>query len=792
MVSALLRKSITDLSRRRSRTFFSVATLALAVASIGLFALPTLMNRSMQAAVASDRLPDLTVYTRPLPLDRARLAALGALPNVGAVEPRSFFGGRVWVGQRRAFAYVLGVPDFARQRVDVVHVASGSAPRDGEVLTDVQNAHQGLLGAHADESVRMIAADGVVRRLQVSGEGRNLDGGQSVSADGVIVFYATTATVASLSGVRGDDTLAFRLTDTRPAAVRATVAAVRRTLGAVPGFSGFSELPAVRAAGDWPGKSAFAQFSKFFYVITVLALLAALVLISNTITTLVAEQTPEIGIMKAIGGRRRQIAVVYLKTALLLGALGTAVGIVLGVGLANALTRDFGSSTFAVTTGFGVDWRVLLASALVGLLGPALATLPAVRRAVRVPLREALQASGSTVGGEDAGDRFLRGIGLLPRTAQIGLRNVGRRRRRSLSTAFVIAFAVGTLLAVEGLAAGIANTSRASWGDHGEDVRISSQGRRPLDAQAVRLIRATPGVATIEPTFVTHVELAGKAAIVWAVRPRTMFHYRITAGRWYTPAEERARAHVVVVERDIARVTGTRLGDRIRVETASGPVSFRVIGISSNQQEDGTALFVPLSTMHLILRGLPADANDYWVRTTTHDHALIDRTTTRLEDTLTSHGYDVSSEIKYVALANEVAKFRALTTTIAVLGLLIVAISMAGLANALTMSVLERTREIGILRTIGARARDIRRIFATETLALAATGWLIAIPVGYLLDRFLVWLVKEVVNVDIPFTFPLWYLPLALAGTILLSLLITVPPIRRAAHLRPGEALRYA
>ena len=88
------------------------------------------------------------------------------------------------------------------------------------------------------------------------------------------------------------------------------------------------------------------------------------------------------------------------------------------------------------------------------------------------------------------------------------------------------------------------------------------------------------------------------------------------------------------------------------------------------------------------------------------------------------------------------------------LGFLIVAISMAGLANTLTMSVLERTREIGILRSIGARARDIRRIFATETLALALTGWLIAIPLGYLLDRFLVWLVKQVANVVIPLAFP--------------------------------------
>jgi len=126
------------------------------------------------------------------------------------------------------------------------------------------------------------------------------------------------------------------------------------------------------------------------------------------------------------------------------------------------------------------------------------------------------------------------------------------------------------------------------------------------------------------------------------------------------------------------------------------------------------------------------------------------------------------------------------------MGLLVVAISMAGLANALTMSVLERTREIGILRSIGARARDIRRIFAAETLALAATGWLAGIPLGYLLDLFLVWMVKKVININLTLAFPPWNLALTLAGTILLALLITLVPIRRAARLRPGHALRYA
>jgi putative ABC transport system permease protein len=788
MVSSLLHKSITDLSRRRSRTFFAVLTLALAVAGIGLFATPTLMNRAMAAEVAADRLPDLTISTRPLVLDQAQLAALDAVPNVRAVEPRSSFGGRVYVGARRAFAQVLGIPNFTRQDVNVVHVASGVPPQTGAVLTDVQNAKQGLLDVRAGQTVRIIGADGVMRSLQVSGEGRNLDGGQTATSDGVIVLYATPATVASLSRTPGYDELFFQLADTRPAAVNATIAAIRRTLAAVPGFTGFTDLPQARIAGDWPGKSSFQNFSKFFYVITLLALLSALVLISNTMTTLVAEQTSEIGIMKAVGGRRRQIAAVYLKTALLLGGLGSVAGIILGILLAYVLTRYFGSTYYAVGVGFGIDWPIVLASALVGLLAPPLAALPAIRRAVRVPVRNALEATGSAVGGQDAADRLLRQVRFLPRPAQIGLRNVGRRRRRSLSTSLVVALAVGTLLAVLGLITAAGNASRASWADHGEDVNIIPVGGHMLDARAAALIRATPGVAAVEPHFATDITLDGKGAKIWAVQQATMFRYRIAAGRWYTPAEEQARAHVAVIEQDIAQATGTRLGDTITVQTAAGPASLRVIGISPQQQENGTALFVPLTTMNAIVTGMPA----YWVRTTSHDHAFIDSTTTRIEDTLTTHGYDVDSEIVYVRLANEIASYRTVTTTLAVLGLLIVALGLAGLANALTMSVLERTREIGILRSIGARARDIRRIFGAETLTLATAGWLIGIPLGYLLDLFLVWMVKKVTNLNLTLAFPPWNLALTLAGTVLLALLITLVPIRRATHLRPGTALRYA
>ena len=792
MVAAVYRKSIAELTRRRARSWFAVCTLALAVGSIGLFAMPTLIGRSMQAQVASERLPNLTASTAPLKLSDTQLARLAALPNVEAVQPRAYFMTQVYVGQRRAPAYVLGIPNLANQRVDVVQLQSGSLPQSGQVLTEAQNSLHGLFSGDTGALVRVVAANGGVQSVRVTGTGENLNAGRDVISNNTIVLYATPATVDRLSGVQGYNSLAFRLRDTGSAAVAATTQAIRAQLRQVPGFTGFSDLPTVRTAGEWPGKSDFNKFVDFFYVVTVLALLSALVLISNTMTTLVAEQTSEISVMKAIGAKRRQIGMVYVRTAFLLGGVGTLIGLALGIALSNVLVRYLGTTFFAINVGFGVDATVLGASIALGLAGPVLAALPAIRRATRVNVREALQATGSTVGGLDATDRLLRRIRFVPRTAQIGLRNLGRRKRRNLATALMVGLAVGNLLAVVGLATAISNAAHASWRDHGEDVKISDTGIRPLDTQAARLIRSVPGVARIEPMFTANARFAGHDAVVWSVKSRTMFRYHITQGAWFSPAQERSRARVVVVQQSIANLTGTKLGQDIRLQTAGGPVTMHVIGIASNQQEFGTAVYVPVTTMHQILGPTAAAGDDYWVRTTSHNHAFIDRTTTKIEDTLAAHGYPVASEIEYVGEANDVASFQTLTTTIAVIGSLIVAISLIALANAMTMSILERTRETGILRNIGARARDIRRIFATEGIVVAIIGWALGIPIGYALDLLLVWLVHHVVHAQITLAFPAQNLALALVATILLAGIVILAPLRRATHLKPGDALRYA
>jgi putative ABC transport system permease protein len=120
-----------------------------------------------------------------------------------------------------------------------------------------------------------------------------------------------------------------------------------------------------------------------------------------------------------------------------------------------------------------------------------------------------------------------------------------------------------------------------------------------------------------------------------------------------------------------------------------------------------------------------------------------------------------------------------------------VAISMIGLINAITLAVLERTREIGMLRCIDARARDVRRIFATEGLAVALAGWLIGVPLGFRFAHGIVMLSGDAVNQTVLFTFPLEDIPIALAGTPVLAILVMLLPLHRAVALSPGDALRY-
>src|SRR5262249_42269511 len=171
--------------------------------------------------------------------------------------------------------------------------------------------------------------------------------------------------------------------------------------------------------------STFAGIFTIMRVLSVVALLLTVFLLLSTVTTLVTEQVPVIGTMKAIGARTGQVLRNYLTGVALYGVLGTAVGLVLGVGLGDLLYRFF-------AVNFGMDESMLqigpslvTTAAVVGIAVPlAAATLP-VLMGTRITVRQALAGYGLSSGDTRRGRHWsavMRAMfGYLPQAAQLGL-----------------------------------------------------------------------------------------------------------------------------------------------------------------------------------------------------------------------------------------------------------------------------------------------------------------------------------------------------------------------------------
>jgi putative ABC transport system permease protein len=145
----------------------------------------------------------------------------------------------------------------------------------------------------------------------------------------------------------------------------------------------------------------------------------------------------------------------------------------------------------------------------------------------------------------------------------------------------------------------------------------------------------------------------------------------------------------------------------------------------------------------------------------------------------------------YVVQQQTTSSQASILAIVDILGLLIVAIMLMGLASALSMAVFERTREVGILRCTGARSRQIRRIFSAEALALALAGWVLAVLAGWLIYEGLLALVQHDLSLTLPREFGPLGLLATLAGVLVLTLVVIRGPLRRATRIQPGTALRY-
>jgi putative ABC transport system permease protein len=245
---------------------------------------------------------------------------------------------------------------------------------------------------------------------------------------------------------------------------------------------------------------------------------------------------------------------------------------------------------------------------------------------------------------------------------------------------------------------------------------------------------------------------------------------------------------VVVVGEALAGGSGIAVGDTVTVETRRGPIDLDVVGIDGQLVNDGQGMFVPFRTV-LDYEGWTT--GNYWVRTVDPTPAVVDAAAAGIHDVLERNGYQAASSLRYIDRDQNQAENRLIVTVVMAMGLPVVAIGMIGLVSAMASNILDRTREIGILRSIGARRRDLRAMFRAEGLTIGVLGWLIGIPVGYGLARLILWVLERRFEAGFTFRFPLWPIAVALLVTLLSTLIVIRLPLRRAVRMPPGRALRY-
>jgi ABC-type antimicrobial peptide transport system permease subunit len=496
-----------------------------------------------------------------------------------------------------------------------------------------------------------------------------------------------------------------------------------------------------------------------------LAILIGGVGMTNTLFMSVFERTREIGLLRSLGWGRWRVLLLILGESLALALLGGLVGVVLGVGAVFAINQSssmlgmFGSQFTP-----GIFIRALVTVTVLGLLGGA---YPAWWASRLLPM-EALRYEGGAGKGANL---------VLP--GGMTLRNLVRRRTRTALTLLGIGISIAAIVALGALAEGMADLMtgmfRASQTDlfaieAGVDADFSA-----IDEQVGSRMSAWPQVEAVAGTIMTAVRTEEMPMlIVFGYHPRafTMPHFRIIEG------EPLTGRHQLIVGRQAAEQMGVTVGDTVRLLKSN----FRVVGIF----ETGIAYEDIGVVMGLreaqALTGKPHQVMYYAIKL--HRPGQAEAVRAELEAAFPGLDISLTSDI-----AESMSDFQVMQQLMSQVSILALFVGGLGMLNTMLMSVLERTREIGVLRALGWHRRRVLGMILRESLVLGAIGGVCGILLGIGLGQ-LTGLAEGIWG-----SLQASYTPQLFAQAAVVALVAGIVgglyPAWRATRMRPVEALRY-
>ena len=574
--------------------------------------------------------------------------------------------------------------------------------------------------------------------------------------------------------------------------------------------------------------------STFLLVFAGIALFVGSFIILNTFAMLVAQRTRQLALLRALGASRRQVTTLVMAEALVLGVIGSTVGLLAGLGIASTLRAAFGAMGLTLDGGLVLTPTTVIASYAVGIVVTLVAAYRPARRAAKVAPVAALSddlgsmpeqslrrravigsvlaavgATGVTAGATGLvkdGAASLAGVGslallvaaimlspvlagpfmrvvgaVLPRLAgtagTLARANALRNPRRTAATASALMVGA-TLVSALSIVGASTNASIGTTVDETlhADFIVSTSVGQPFSPAIAEEVRAIDGVSSVGVSRFGYAQLDGEVTSFMAADSATL------DGGLVLELVDGQATGGLLVDTNTAEARGWKVGDVVQAVGVDGrELSVDVAGTFRANAAVGS-IVMPLDD----LDRLGGEALDRWLFLDVADAA--DAATVRSAVEAVLADYPVVSvkdagEFTQEAQA-QVGQILMLMNAMLVLSVLI---AVLGIVNTLALSVMERIREVGLLRAVGMSRRQLRRTVRWEAVLIAVFGTVLGLGLGVTIGSSLVSVMSGdgVNELVLPFG--------RLAGLVLVAaavgVLAALWPARRASRLPVLEAI---
>ena len=540
-------------------------------------------------------------------------------------------------------------------------------------------------------------------------------------------------------------------------------------------------------------------------ILAIICVIISAILVYNTLSNLITQQTDQIGILKAIGGKTSTIIRIYLVSTLVYGTLAFLIALPLGAIVAFALTKYMLNLFNIDFNQFQYSHQAIMFQALSALAAPLLAGLPPILQGASITVRQAIASYG--LGGDYRSgwlDRLVENIGKrwLPSYYAQSLGNMFRHKGRLLMTQLVLVAAGSAFLMVMSLNSSLALTLDNFFKRQNYETVIQFRQNQRAD-RVTALAQTVPGVEQVELQLVQAAsmfnegQLVKEAGIGTNIRsiPEGSDFYKplIVAGRWFAPGDGRA----IVISRDSAEKNNIHVGDVVTLDLGEmGKDKWQVIGFYEPVFVGGfvsDSIYAPQNALYESTKK-HNQGSILLIRTNSTDPEFTSDVTKRLKDLFENKSMKVvDSQTQADLRATNEWQFSIVTSMLLALSVIVAIVGGIALMGALSIGVIERTKEIGVLRAIGARSPTILGMFVMEGIFQGSLSWLVSIPISLIASPAAASALGHAMfGATLDYQYNWSAVVIWLGIIIVVSVLASLFPARGAIRISVRDSLAYA